>query len=217
MAELWCIGRNYAEHAKELGNEVPTEPLIFLKSGQCMTLGHEIQWPEWATDVHHEIEIAFKVGTQMQFSKVALALDLTERTKQGLLKSKGHPWSLAKSFIGSAPISNPVDWPAQKFNSVSGKHEPYNEDEILSWPLILEINGELRQKGSLSQTVFKPEVIKNYVKKHFPLHAGDWILTGTPSGVGSLTVGDQLKAQWGPANAPVIQWHWTVGSPLKNT
>lgn len=216
MSELWCIGRNYAEHAKELGNEIPSEPLIFLKSGQCMTLGHEIRWPEWAEDVHHEIELAFKVGTQMQFSKVALALDLTERKKQNQLKSKGQPWTLAKSFLGSAPFSDPVNWPPSH-SLASPSHAGFSEDEIFSWPLILEVNGELRQKGSLSQTLFKPEIIKSYVKKHFPLHAGDWILTGTPSGVASLKVGDQLRAQWGPLNSAILNWEWTVGSPLKNT
>lgn len=206
MAELWCIGRNYIEHAKELGNEVPKEPLIFLKSGQCISLGNQIQWPEWAEEVHHEIELAFKVGSQMQFSKVALALDLTERALQNKAKLKGLPWTLAKSFTGSAPLSNPVDWPHN-----------LNEQEYFSWLLTLTVNGELRQQGSLSQTVFKPEVIKSFVKNHFPLHAGDWILTGTPSGVGPLRIGDQLKAEWGPPGKAFIQWEWTVGSPLKNT
>lgn len=183
---IWCVGRNYIDHAKELGNEVPTEPLFFLKAGSCAVYSKMITFPTWSEEIHHELEIAFQYGPERTFEKVALALDLTERKKQSLLKNKGQPWTLAKSFIGACPLSE----------ARSLKEIPSHED-FLSWTFKLEVNGQLRQEGRLADAVFKPESLSKYAQIHFPVQPGDWLLTGTPSGVGPLQKGDRLKASWG--------------------
>src|SRR3989338_8387796 len=106
IRNIWSIGRNYAEHAKELGNEVPAEPLIFLKAGSSAVLNSaDFSLPSWATDIHHEVELALQFNDQLEISKAAVALDLTERTLQSKLKAKGSPWTLAKSFTNSCPVS----------------------------------------------------------------------------------------------------------------
>ena len=172
---LWAVGRNYVAHAKELGNEVPAEPLIFLKAGSCATFGERIVIPGWAKDVHHELEFAFEFDKDLQFTKMALALDLTERTLQARLKSNGEPWTLAKSFTGACPLSVAL---------------PY-QDGV--YQLQLSVNGEVRQAGSSTQMVFTPEVLRRYVTAHFPVRPGDWLLTGTPKGVGPLKNGDAVE------------------------
>src|SRR5207253_2770887 len=107
IRNIWAIGRNYAEHAKELGNEVPSEPLIFLKAGSTAVFNTvEFAIPTWATDVHHEVELALKFNDQLKIDKAAVALDLTERSLQQKLKAKGSPWTLAKSFTNSCPLSD---------------------------------------------------------------------------------------------------------------
>lgn len=184
IQNIWAVGRNYADHAKELGNEVPTEPMIFLKAGSSATLGaNEIHLPDWAKDVHHEVELALRFDENLQINEACIALDLTERTKQNQLKSKGHPWTLAKSFKESCPLSN--------FFPVA------DLDELKNLNITLKVNGNIRQNGNTSQMIFELEQLITYVKKHFPVVAGDLLLTGTPSGVGPITHGEILEAQLG--------------------
>jgi len=190
---LWCVGRNYAEHAKELGNDVPKEPLIFLKAGSCITTTETIELPSWTAEVHHELEIAFQFGADLSFSRVALALDLTERKWQNQLKSKGHPWTLAKSFTGACPLSRAVEL----------KSLP-DWETLKTWDLTLEVNGQIRQKGCGQEMVFDPWALSSYVRSHFPVKPQDWLLTGTPSGVGPLQKDDRLAARWG--NFPPQKW-----------
>lgn len=182
IRNIWAIGRNYAEHAKELGNEVPTEPLIFLKAGSCAVFNtSELSLPVWATDVHHEVELALQFDDHLQVQKAAVALDLTERTLQSKLKSKGSPWTLAKSFTQSCPVSD--------FFAVQAL------SELKQLNISLTVNGELRQKGNTSQMIFSLEQQLDYIRSHFPVCPGDLLLTGTPSGVGPLKKGDQLVAE----------------------
>lgn len=193
IRNIWAVGRNYAEHAKELGNEIPIEPIIFLKAGSCATCASkEIHLPKWATDVHHEVELALRFDKNLQISEACIALDLTERTKQNQLKAKGHPWTLAKSFTESCPLSN--------FFPVS------DLDELKNLDITLQINGQTRQNGNTSQMIFPLEKLVNYVKKHFPVVAGDLLLTGTPSGVGPVHPGDKLQAQLGDK----MEFAWIV-------
>lgn len=193
IRNIWAVGRNYAEHAKELGNEIPTEPMIFLKAGSCATCAaKEIHLPKWTTDVHHEVELALRFDENLQISEACIALDLTERTKQNQLKAKGHPWTLAKSFTESCPLSN--------FFPVS------DIDELKNLDITLNINGETRQTGNTSQMIFPLEKLVDYVKKHFPVVTGDLLLTGTPSGVGPIQAGDKLHAQLGDK----MEFTWTV-------
>src|SRR5688572_19799974 len=105
IRNIWAVGRNYAEHAKELGNKAPLEPLIFLKAGSSAFFGAEISLPPWTQEVHHEIEMALQFGEDLNLISYGLALDLTERKIQNQLKANGHPWTLAKSFSNACPIS----------------------------------------------------------------------------------------------------------------
>lgn len=182
IQNVWAVGRNYAEHAKELGNEAPSEPMIFLKAGSTTTLAaKEIHLPSWTQEVHHEVELALRFDDNLQIEEACLALDLTERAKQNQLKAKGHPWTLAKSFKESCPLS--------PFFPVA------DLEELKKLDLVLKINGEIRQKGNTSQMIFSLEKLIDYVRRHFPVVPGDLLLTGTPSGVGPLQRGDHLEAE----------------------
>lgn len=190
---IWCVGRNYADHAKELGNDVPSEPLIFLKAGRCVTTGEDISLPPWSTDVHHELEIALRFDGALALSAAALALDLTERAAQNRLKAKGQPWTLAKSFRGACPLTPAV--PLQNFS------------DLRLW---LKVNGELRQEGHSSHMIFSPETLRAFVVERFPVEKGDWLLTGTPAGVGPLHRGDVLEAALENKGLSVINARWRI-------
>ena len=182
IRNIWCVGRNYAEHAHELGNSVPTTPLIFLKAGSCATLAQtEIHLPEWAEDIHHEVELVLRFGPKLLIDDACVGLDLTERKKQGELKAKGQPWTLAKSFKEAAPLS--------KFFPVQ------NIQDLADLSLALRVNGENRQDGRTSQMVFPLQQLVDYVCRHFPICEGDLLMTGTPSGVGPLKKGDRVEAE----------------------
>jgi acylpyruvate hydrolase len=178
IRNVWAVGRNYADHAKELGNAVPTEPLIFLKAGSSVVQKDVVTLPAWSQEVHHEVELALQFDGNLQIHRAAVALDLTERHFQNILKAKGSPWTLAKSFTQSCPLS-----PFFDVNSL---------EELKSLELSLTVNGELRQKGNTSQMIFSLEQQIDYVRDHFPVCPGDLLLTGTPSGVGVLRRGDVL-------------------------
>lgn len=190
IRNIWGIGRNYSEHARELGNQVPAEPLVFLKAGSCATFGNTIQLPDWCKLVDHELELALMFDEQLQFDKWALALDLTERNQQARLKSQGLPWTLAKSFTGSCPLSDffPI-----------GSHS-FSEGVIQ-----LEVNGVPKQIGQLNQMIFPIETLRKFVTSHFPVVPGDVIVTGTPSGVGPISRGDELRGMILDRD-----WNWTV-------
>nr|BFD67732.1 fumarylacetoacetate hydrolase family protein [Bdellovibrio sp. HAGR004] len=182
IQNIWAVGRNYADHAKELGNEVPTVPMLFLKAGSSASLAaKEIHLPEWATEIHHEVELALQFDENLQIDEACIALDLTERNKQNQLKSKGHPWTLAKSFKESCPLSG--------FFAVT------DLEELKNLEIILKINGEVRQKGNTSQMIFGYEKLLDFVRQHFPVVPGDLLLTGTPAGVGPIRRGDVLEAE----------------------
>ena len=192
IRNIWAAGRNYGDHAKELGNDVPTEPIIFLKAGSCAFFGQEIALPSWTQEVHHEIELALKFDANLEISHFGLALDLTERKLQNHLKSLGQPWTLAKSFTGSCPLT--------QFHKVSSLNT------LKNLALALNINGEVRQLGSTQQMIFSLEKLVDFVKSHFPVCPDDLLLTGTPSGVGPIFRGDRLVAQLGS----LIQHEWFV-------
>ncbi len=182
IQNIWAVGRNYADHAKELGNEVPSEPMIFLKAGSTATLGaKEVILPTWTQDVHHEVELALQFNENLEIDDACIALDLTERARQNQLKSKGHPWTLAKSFTGSCPLS--------------GFFPVGDLAELKDLEIILKVNGAPRQSGRTSQMIFSLEKLIAYVRKHFPVQPGDLLLTGTPAGVGPIRSGDILEAE----------------------
>jgi len=175
---IWAVGRNYVNHALEMKAELPSQPMIFLKSGGCANPGREIVLPSWVTEVHYEVELALKFDHRLEFSEFALALDLTERKLQSEAKAKGTPWTIAKSFQGACPIS-----PFKRLESLG---------EIEQLSIELEVNGTLKQKGALRDLVFSPSILRDYLCKHFPVEDGDWLLTGTPAGVGPMKSGDRL-------------------------
>ncbi|MCK6597173.1 MAG: fumarylacetoacetate hydrolase family protein [Bdellovibrionaceae bacterium] len=191
---IWCVGRNFAEHAKELGNEVPQEPLFFIKSPACLHLETVIPYPSTVKSLHFELEIALSIDESLRPDKVALALDLTDRVQQNESKTKGHPWSLAKSFKNACPLS---PWTS------------FNADEDYSLELL--IDGQTRQKGSVSEMTFKPEQLLAYLKLHFPVQPGDILLTGTPSGVGELKKGQALKSLLKSSKQQIlIEWNTKI-------
>ena len=190
VGKVVCIGRNYAEHAKELDNPVPTEPLLFIKPGSCVVpLEGGFSIPTERGSVHYEAEIAVLIGKPLSnkpsreevldaISGFAPALDLTLRDKQSELKAKGLPWEIAKSFDGAAVLAPFV---------VGSTFV-----DVTDIGIRLTINGEVRQDGN-SASMLNPIVpMIQYMAGCFSLQAGDVILTGTPVGVGPLNVGDEI-------------------------
>ena len=186
-----CVGRNYAEHAKELGNEIPDAPILFIKPAtSVVSLEAGFTIPTDQGSVHHEAEIALLICKETKnipsiqawncISHVGLALDLTLRDVQSKLKEKSHPWEIAKAFDGACPLSKWIE-----LDGIS------NRNNIA---LQLEKNGELKQNGNSTQMITSIPDLIAYISNIFTLLPGDVILTGTPAGVGPLEKGDQLKA-----------------------
>jgi acylpyruvate hydrolase len=197
MKNIWAVGRNYEEHAKELGNApaaAGTPPLIFLKSGGTVVPNsREIHLPSWSNDIHHEAEIALrlKFGSDQKLTVDAftIALDLTARDIQAQLKKNGQPWTLAKSFKESCPLG---DW-------VSTSKLGRTDDEILKalgdLEFTLKVNDQQRQHGFTRDMVHRVENLLAYIAERFPVQDGDVLLTGTPAGVAALKAGDQIVAE----------------------
>jgi 2-keto-4-pentenoate hydratase/2-oxohepta-3-ene-1,7-dioic acid hydratase in catechol pathway len=189
-----CVGRNYVDHAKEMGNEVPDEPMLFMKpSGAFVKLSDDIVLPSFSKDVHHEVEMAVLIGSGLanatpeqvieSIVACAVAIDLTARDVQAAAKKKGHPWEKAKAFDGSCPLSAFVDVAA--FASLA------------DIDLALTVNGELRQQGNTRDMVFPTAELVAHASTYFSLVPGDVVLTGTPAGVGALVAGDVLLVELG--------------------
>jgi len=189
--KIIAIGRNYAEHAKELNNPVPTVPVIFMKPDTALLRENKpFYHPDFSEDIHHEIEIVLKVCKEGKhinekfagnyYEEIGLGVDFTARDIQQKHKEKGLPWELAKSFDGSAPVSNFV--PKEKFA------------DLYDLNFKLEINGETRQQGNTKDLLFPFERIIAFVSRYITLKKGDLIFTGTPQGVGKVNVGDHLEA-----------------------
>ena len=203
-AKAVCVGRNYAAHAKELNNPIPSQPLLFIKPSSAMVaMVPNFVVPDDLGECHIETEISLLVGRQLRNATAAdaeaaiigvgLAYDLTLRDLQGELKRNGHPWERAKSFDGALALSEFVareDCP------------PFNE---LS--LSLNLNDRLQQVGSVAQMLWSPMDLLAEISRSFTLEPGDVVLTGTPAGVTALHKGDQLAAtlcsRW-TANSEVI-------------
>ena len=187
--KIICIGRNYAEHAKELGNEVPENPVIFMKPDTAiLKKGTDFYIPEFSDDVHYELEVVLKMskgGKYIQeenaagyFNEIGLGIDFTARDLQSSLKAKGLPWELAKGFDGSAVLS--------EFFS----KENYDLSKL---QFSLNKNSAKVQEGDTSLMIFSAEKIIAFVSQYFTLKAGDLIFTGTPAGVGKVVENDILE------------------------
>lgn len=186
--KIICIGRNYAEHAKEMNSDVPTEPVFFMKPDtSILKNGSDFYYPDFTKDLHHECELVIKIDkngkniaekfADKYYSSMSLGIDFTARDLQAECKSKGLPWEKAKSFEHSAPIS--TDW--------------LPTDKLSEAKFLLTKNGELVQSGSVSDMIFNINQIISYVSRYMTLKTGDLIYTGTPSGVGPVVIGDKLE------------------------
>lgn len=188
--KIICIGRNYAEHAKELNNAVPEDPVVFMKPPSALLVGDKpFYYPEFTQDLHYEVEIVLKIcknGRHVQpefaheyYNEIALGIDFTARDIQNKCKAKGLPWEIAKGFDGSAVLSEFVS-----LDQINDKNSIHFE---------LKKNGETVQKGNTADVIFSFEDIIVYVSKFFKLQMGDIIYTGTPAGVGPVQIGDTLE------------------------
>lgn len=191
VGKIVCIGRNYAEHIKELGNMTPDHPVIFMKPANTIVAsGGTVVIPEYSNDCHHEIELAVLIGKKAKHVRTeealdhvagyAVALDLTLRDVQNTQKAKGLPWEIAKAFDTSCPLSAFV--PAKRVTDPQ------------KLQLKLTVNNQLRQNGNTSDMMHTTAELISIVSTYFTLEEGDILLTGTPSGVAGICSGDHLEA-----------------------
>jgi len=192
IGKILCIGRNYVDHIRELGNETPSAPVIFMKpASSVIGEGEEIVIPPYSSNCHHEAELALLVGNRARnipanealscLAGYGVAIDLTLRDVQDELKKKGLPWEIAKGFDTACPLS--VFTPA---DAISGPQD---------LTIIMQVNGEERQHGSTALMIHPVDRIISHLSTIFTLEAGDVILTGTPAGVSRVSPGDRLKAE----------------------
>lgn len=186
--KIICIGRNYADHAKELNNPIPDEPVIFMKPDTALLPeGKPFFIPEFTQDVHHELELVIRINrvgkyiepkfAHKYYAELGLGIDFTARDLQQDCKINGLPWEKAKAFDGSAPIGSFVN---------------KEEVDLTNATLKLEKNGEVVQEGNTKDMLFPVDEIIAQVSKYVTLKVGDLIYTGTPAGVGPVKPGDEL-------------------------
>jgi len=187
--KIFCIGRNYADHAKELNNKVPKQPLVFMKPSTAVNYNNEVPYPSFTNNLHYELELTLLVSksgkdiseqdAEDYFSDLGLGIDFTARDVQSRCKEKGHSWEIAKAFDNSASLS--MFYPKSKF-------------DLTNVQFHLDVNGKTVQKGTTKDLIFKPAYLIHHISKYFTLEAGDVIMTGTPAGVGPVQPGDKLNA-----------------------
>lgn len=189
--KIFAIGRNYAEHIKELQNERPDEPVIFSKPDTALLRHNEpFYYPDFSRDIHYEVEILLKISKEGKnisqpfarkyYEEIGVGIDFTARDLQQKAKEKGLPWDIAKGFNGSAPVSEFI---------------PLTEiADLNNLNFSLKVNGDTRQQGNTSLMLFSFDYIIAYLSRFFTLRKGDIIFTGTPKGVGPVQVGDRLEA-----------------------
>ena len=194
IGTLYCIGRNYAKHAEELGNELPSEPVVFIKPNSSGVFNEgTIKLPKVSQNVHHEVERVAAIGNKGKdipekeasdyIAGYGLGIDVTARDLQSKAKQNGLPWSVAKGFDTFAPISSFV--------------EPEEIKNINDTRLKLLVNGDARQNGSTRHMIFNVPYLISYLSSIFTLYPGDLIFTGTPEGVSQIVSGDQIEAWLG--------------------
>ncbi|MDC1402780.1 fumarylacetoacetate hydrolase family protein [Crocinitomicaceae bacterium] len=186
--KIFCIGRNYSEHAKEMNAEVPQNPLFFMKPDTSVLKGNDFYFPNFTKDLHYECELVVRIsraGKNIQeefahkyYTEIGLGIDFTARDLQSECKKNGWPWELAKSWENSAPVS----------------HTWINKSELdlANISFQLDLNGQTVQKGNSSDMIFKIDRLIAHLSQYNTLKVGDLIFTGTPSGVGPVQIGDTL-------------------------
>jgi 2-keto-4-pentenoate hydratase/2-oxohepta-3-ene-1,7-dioic acid hydratase in catechol pathway len=202
LGKIVCVGRNYADHAKELNNPIPKTPLLFIKPATAaITMDQPITIPAGLGACHHELEMAILIGRELSAAQetdclaaiagVGLGIDLTLRDVQSALKEKGQPWERAKAFDGSCPLSQFVE---------------VGDRDIQQLDLKLWRNSELQQQGNTRDMLFSVSHLLGEISQCFTLLPGDVVMTGTPAGVGPLMPGDHLKLEL----ADLLQLETTV-------
>ena len=188
--KIICIGRNYLDHAKELGNKIPTSPLFFLKPDTAIQpKGHPFFIPDFSNNIHFEVELVVKISkngknidekfAHKYYNEIGIGIDFTARDIQEECKKNGLPWERAKGFDGSAQISNEF---------INKKLLILNDINFS-----LSLNNSIMQTGNSKNMIFSFDQIISYISKYYTLRAGDLIYTGTPSGVGKVERGDSLS------------------------
>ncbi|MFL6591482.1 MAG: fumarylacetoacetate hydrolase family protein [Luteimonas sp.] len=195
---IYCVGRNFADHAREMGATAPSSaaergrPVFFLKPADAVVTDGVVPYPPGTRELHHEVELVVALGRDAPSGELdrqhaaslvygyAVGLDLTRRDLQAEAKAKSLPWDIGKSFDASAPISEIVS--------------DVGPDDLATRSLELRVNGELRQRGPLSDLIWNVEDILHELSKLYRLRAGDLVFMGTPAGVGALQVGDRFVA-----------------------
>jgi len=194
LGKIICVGRNYADHAKELNNPIPDEPLLFIKPAtSAVAMESPFSIPKGFGSVHFETEMAILMGERLSKAQdeearlaiagVGLGLDLTLRDVQNDLKAKGQPWEKAKAFDGAAPLSAFV--------------KPDNIADLQNVQIRLMVNNEIRQDGNSEYMLNQVVPLLSYISQYFTLEPGDVVLTGTPAGVGPIMSGDKLRVELG--------------------
>jgi 2-keto-4-pentenoate hydratase/2-oxohepta-3-ene-1,7-dioic acid hydratase in catechol pathway len=187
ISKIVCVGRNYVEHVNELNNEIPSEPVYFMKP--FSSVSEEIEFVEYSP-MHYEGEICFLIGDT---TKVGFGFDFTLREIQSMLKQKGLPWERAKAFKGAAVFSEFVEF-----------------NDINSLGLEVYKNGELVQKGDVSLMMYKPEFLFEDIDKIFGLNCGDIVMSGTPKGVGVVNRGDEFEGRILEGDSVIVSKKWVV-------
>lgn len=202
LGKIICVGRNYAAHAAELNNPLPTTPILFIKPATAAApLAQPVQLPRDRGAVHHEVELSLLIGAELRdaapaqalaaIAGIGIALDLTLRDLQDQLKKDGYPWERAKAFDGAYPVSD--------FIGTNGR-------DLQNLTVQLWRNGALQQDGNTSQMLFPVAALLAEISRNFTLRPGDVVSTGTPAGVGPLLSGDTLNAVLAaPDGTPLLQ------------
>lgn len=187
--KIFCVGRNYPEHARELNNAIPDAPVIFMKPPTAVLKGNDFYLPEFSKDIHFECELVYRVcknGKHIEekfaskyVNDVTVGIDFTARDIQSEQKKKGLPWEIAKAFDNSAVISEFVEISSLK--------------NLSSIKFQMKKNGEIVQEGNSAEMIFNIDRIISYLSVYFTLQQGDLIFTGTPAGVGPISIGDKLE------------------------
>lgn len=188
--KIICIGRNYAEHAKEMNSVIPSEPVFFLKPDTSLIKDNQpFYYPDFSKEIHHEVELVLKINKpgkniQTQFAnkyynEIGIGIDFTARDIQAECKKNGLPWEKAKAFDGAAPIGKFLD------------KKQFTDEKNINFHL--KINGNNIQEGNTKDLLFSFDTIIAYISKYFTLRTGDLIYTGTPEGVGPVKIGDRLE------------------------
>ena len=184
--KIICIGRNYSEHAKELKNELPDKPIVFIKPQTAILKDNkDFYLPPWSNDMHYETEVVLKISKQGKYveekfankyyNEVTVGIDFTARDLQAQQKAKGLPWEIAKAFDNSAVLGE------------------FRKPQFKNINFSMKLNGTEMQKGNTGDAIFSFEKIIAYASQFFTLQQGDLIFTGTPAGVGPVKTGDRLE------------------------